>query len=262
MPLLEFDAFLQELAETAMGSPDVIGLVAFGSTAVPARADEWSDHDFAWITKPGAEERYRHDLTWLPRPERIALSVVEHHGGVKVIYEDGHRLEFGIGAVDDFATWAGSPAIVIVGDEDVCAAAAEVAARRPGGVADAAAEVRLMLTQLLSGVSRARRGEHLSGAGLVLFEAVNHLLRALAARQAPDARLDPLDPRRRFELVHPHTAAAIEVACRRPIEGAAVDLLGIAEELLAPGWQAFPHAGAAAVRARLGWKAPGTSGSH
>ncbi len=249
-----FLSYLDDLAEIARTRDDVHGLVAFGSTADRDRVDEWSDHDFAWITAAGAEDRYRHDLSWLPDHERIALSVVEHHGGVKVVYNDGRRLEFGIAAVDDFSTWAGSPAEVLVGDEAIHHATATVIARRPDGLIDAARELRLMLTQIHSGVGRTRRGETLSGSGLIRFEAVNHLVRALAARLPGEtARLDPLDPRRRFDLVHPELGERLEAANRLPVEEAARALIDLAEEQLATGWDEFPHAGVAAVRARMGW---------
>lgn len=247
----EFGAFLDELAATARRSPTVVGLVAFGSTAARDRADEWSDHDFAWLTEPGAEDGYRHDLTWLPNAHEIALSAVEHHGGVKVIYRDGHRLEFGIADVAAFSAWAGAPVEVLVGDETVHAAAAAVAANRPEGDVDAAREIRLFLTQLHSGLGRARRGETLSASGLVRFEAVNHLARALAARLPGDAtRLDPLDPRRRFDLVYPQLGEALERAARLSIDDAARELLELAERELA-GWADFPSAGLAVVRDQL-----------
>ena len=76
-----FSAFLAELVAIAERDPDVIGLVGFGSTADRRRVDEWSDHDFAWLVTPGTADRYRHDLGWLPEAGRIAMSVVEGHGG-------------------------------------------------------------------------------------------------------------------------------------------------------------------------------------
>lgn len=249
-----FEGFLDELAATARTTRHVVGLVVFGSTAEGQRRDQWSDHDFAWVTEPGKDDEFRHDLSWLPHSDEIVLSVVEHHGGVKVIYRNGHRLEFGIADVEAFSLWAGAPARVIVGGEAVHSATAAVVARRPGGEVDAAREIRLMLTQVHGGVSRARRGEVLSGSGLVLGEAVDHLLRAAAARLTGDvARLDPLDPRRRFELVFPHFADRLGTALLLPPEDAAKEIVLLAEDELAPGWSEFPHAGLATVRERFGW---------
>lgn len=247
-----FDDVLDALVTTARASDDVVGLVAFGSTADRSRTDAGSDHDFAWLTVPGAEDRWRRDPGWLPDPERIALHVVEHHGGVKVVYDDGHRLEFGIAPVDDFATWAGAPARVLVGDASIAAAVDAVVERRPTGEPDAARSARLIVTQVLSGIERYRRGEVLSAAGLIRGEAVEHLLAAAAQRLPGDAApLDPLDPRRRFERVHPELAARIEEICQHSLDIAGAELLDLAVEVLAPGWDWFPHTGVEAARRRM-----------
>jgi len=251
---LSFTSFLNELADSARRVDGVVGLVAFGSTAARERADEWSDHDFAWLTEPGFADQFRQDLTWLPHAEDIALSVVEHHGGVKVIYRNGHRLEFGLAEVQTYSTWAGAPAEVLVGGASVHAATATVVARRPEGAVDAEREVKLMLTQLHSGVGRARRGETLSGSGLVRGEAVSHFARAAAARLSPEAAgLDELDPRRRFDGAYPQLGKRLEEAVRHDIEAAARALVALAEEVLSPGWPQFPFEGVAAVRLTFGW---------
>jgi hypothetical protein len=259
-----FEAYLDALGAIARDSPDVAGLVAFGSTAERGRVDEWSDHDFAWITAPGAEDRYRSDLTWLPDSGRIALSAVAGHGGVTVVFDDGHVLEFGIAAVDDFARWAGDHAEVVVGDEAVRDAVAAVLARGTSSASlDAARDIRLALAKLLIGTGRARRGETLSAAGLIRDDAVTLMLGVFAERLPGDwSRLGALDPRRRFELVHPRAGALVEAACRLAPEDAARALLDLAEAELATGWDAFPAAGVEAVRSRLGWTEPGASPSR
>ncbi len=108
-----------------------------------------------------------------------------------------------------------------------------------------------MLTQLLIGVGRARRGEVLSAGRSIRDEAVAYLLTALAATLPGDrARLDTLDPRRRFDFVHPEIAARIESAIRLEPESAARGILDVAEAELG---ELFPARGAAAIRQRLGW---------
>ena len=250
----DFADFLDRLADTARQHDDVVGLVVFGSTADRTRADRWSDHDFAWITTAGAEDRYRFDLSWLPAAESLALSAVEHHGGVKAIYDNGHRIEFGIADTVAFSTWAGAPAQVMVGDESVRAATAQVVASRPEGDVDPVREITLMMTQLHSGMGRARRGELLSASGLIRFEAVNHLARTLAARlMEPTGCLDPLDPRRRFDAAFPAIAQRLERAAQLPIESCARELVAIATDELEPGWDGFPRRGLEAVRRSLDW---------
>ncbi|WP_116995528.1 hypothetical protein [Desertimonas flava] len=252
-----FEDYLARLVDIAGGEPDVVGLVGFGSTADRSRVDEWSDHDFAWLTVPGAEDRYRHDLSWLPDAHRIALSVVESHGGVKVVYDDGHVLEFGIDSLDGFARWLGNRAEVLVDKGGVAEAVAAVLAKPvPGDGVVPEREIRLFFTQLLIGVGRVRRGEVTNGSHMVRTEAVQHLLAAVAVRVAPAGdpmARDTLDVRRRLERVHPTIASAIEEAVRLDADTAARRLLDLAERELAPGWDGFPTAAVAAVRARLGW---------
>ena len=247
-----FEKYLEELAETARRSPDVVGLAGFGSTADRSRVDEWSDHDFAWVTEPGAEDTYRYDLSWLPGSEQITLSVVEHHGGVKVIYDDGRVLEFGITSLANFVNSAGNRIEVIVDKGGVAEAVSAILHKPlPEGEPDASVCARLVLTQLLIGVGRARRGEVLSAGRSIRDEAVAYLLTALAATLPGDrARLDTLDPRRRFDFVHPEIAARIESAIRLEPESAARGILDVAEAELG---ELFPARGGAAIRQRLGW---------
>ena len=204
------------------------------------------------MTEPGAENGYRYDLSWLPGSEDIALSVVEHHGGVKVIYDDGRVLEFGITSSVDFVNWAGNRIEVIV-DKGGVAEAVDTILHKPlpEGEPDASVCARLVLTQLLIGVGRARRGEVLSAGRSIRDEAVAYLLKALAITLPGDrARLDTLDPRRRFDFVHPEIAARIESAIRLEPELAARSILDIAEAELG---DLFPVRGAKAIRDRLGW---------
>jgi hypothetical protein len=250
-----FARFIDQLRDTAEREPDIVGFVGMGSTAERHRVDEWSDHDFALVTVDGAQDKYRHDLSWLPGASSIALSVVEWHGGVKVIYDDGHVLEFGITSIDGLAGWAGNTYDVFYGDAAVIAAFAAVVAKPlPTGDRDDAGDIRLVLTQVLVGIGRYRRGEVLSAGESVRSEALAYLLRVLGRRLPGDqGLLDTLDPRRRFELVHPELAARIASTLERDVESVGRELLVIAEEQLAAGWEEFPHRGLAAVRARLGW---------
>ena len=249
-----FEEYLGRLAQVARERDDVIGLVGMGSTAELDRVDEWSDHDFAWMVQPGAQDRYRYDLSWLPDAERIALSVVEHHGGVKVIYDDGRVLEFGIATLESLQQWSGYAVEVYVDKGGVADAVAGMVAKPlPEGPVDVARSMRLLMTQLLIGVGRARRGEALTAGLNIRTEAVGHLLVAITAIVPGDlARLDSLEPRRRFEFVHPELAARIETAVRLAPEDAARALLELAEEQLGTHPD-FPHEGAAAIRNRLGW---------
>lgn len=245
---MEFQPFLDHLAQTARTRDDVVGLAAFGSTADRARVDAWSDHDFAWITAPGAEERYRRSRHWLPWPERIVMHIVEHHGGVKVIYDDGHLAEFGVADLAGLATWEMNRAVALV-DRGGLAEVLErrgSAARRPVDPDD---ELALACSAILVGVGRGRRGEVVSAGSSIRGAAVEHLLRAWGAR-LPDRYppLDGLDPHRRVEQVHGALATEVAEAIARPVEDAGRALLGLVERT-----GGDPRL-VAVVRDRLGWE--------
>jgi hypothetical protein len=251
-----FDLFLDRLVADAGRRLDVVGVVAFGSTADRERADEWSDHDIAWVVLPGAEDAYRDDLSWLPLEDPIAISVIEHHGGGKVVDEAGHVVEFGVTTVAGLDDWFVNRYEVLLDRGGIREALERAAAKTgPHGPSDDAREMRLALTHLLIGVGRFRRGEVLSASQSIRCDAVEHLLVVLGHRlPGSRAHLDSLDPRRRFELVSPAIGASIEGALRLDPEACARELLELAERLL-PDWKDFPLSGARAIRRRLGWAA-------
>ncbi|MFC0678374.1 hypothetical protein ACFFGH_11035 [Lysobacter korlensis] len=248
-----FSRFLERLVGVARADDRVVAVVGMGSTAARERVDEWSDHDFALVTRPGFEDVFRHDLSWLPASDRIALSVVEDHGGVKVVYDDGHVLEFGITDVAGLAGWKANAYDVLTGPPEVHAAMAAIAVRPAGETAER--DVALVLTQVLIGVGRARRGERLNASDVIRGQAVGHLLRAAAGRLPLDRRaaLDDLDPTRRVEQAFPGLASRIERLLVLDVEECARGLLDLTTELLEPGWPGFPRRGVDAVRRRLGW---------
>ena len=65
--------YIERLTASAESRPDVLGLVLLGSAADRSRQDEWSDHDFYWVTTDESAEGYRQHLAWLPDHEQIVL---------------------------------------------------------------------------------------------------------------------------------------------------------------------------------------------
>ena len=228
--------------------------MAVGSTAGEGHSpDEWSDHDFFLISRPGAQEELRQDLRWLPAHDRIAFSFRETEHGLKVFYDDGHMIEFAVFAVDEIAL-AGVNSYRTLLDR--------------GGVEEACARVRahprpehdddhlfgMVLAAALVAVGRGRRGEVLSAAFLVTW-ALTYLTRLLA-RVVPAERpslLDNLDSLRRFERVYPALGAELGHAVRLPPPEAGARLLAILEREVRPlrpdlAWDAFDAVTARAQR--------------
>jgi hypothetical protein len=234
-----YAAFTEALTARLADDPRVLGLVAVGSMAgVDYQPDQWSDHDFFVISSE--QEALRSDLSWLPASERVVLSFRETAHGLKVVYDDGHMLEF---AVFDLAEL-----------RDVAAVNRYRVLLDRGGVEAAVSSLRntrpseewlfgMLVTGALVAHGRARRGELLS-ASFFVIQCVRHLTALLG--DAPI--LDDLDSLRRFELVYPELGLELASIVQRPPAPAAVALLDVAERELRDARPALGWAGFDAVR--------------
>lgn len=244
--------WLSRAVSTLRSHPDVIGVVAMGSTAVPERVDEWSDHDIAIITTPGAEDPFRDGRTWMPAPEDLVMAVTEHHGGGKALYRDGHLVEWGVASLEDFRTWLADDYAVLYDAGGVAEAAAHIAGKPHRGAEDSPhVDAMLFLSSLLVGVGRARRGELLVAGRNVREEAVSKLLWAIVGCSGVSSP-DRLDGLRRLESVIPTASRRIADACAMPIEDCGRQLLHIAQsEITDPA--VLPPEAVAALRRKLDW---------
>lgn len=248
-----FDLFLAEALAELESRDDVIGLVGMGSTAARDRVDEWSDHDLAVIVCDDAHDRYRDPFAWLPRPEEIALAVREWHDGVKVLYDDGHVVEFGAATLPELRGWDVDANAVYLDRGGVAEAAGEAATRpRPRGRPDTTRDLGVFLVALVIGVGRARRGELLNANAVLRGQAAEALVAAVSAGCEPESAAPPdsLDVTRRFEVRHPAVAARLVALLERDLEGCARGMYELAAEIFG---ERLPTRASAAVRARLGW---------
>lgn len=251
-----FDRFLELAIADLERRDDVLGVVGMGSTAARDRVDEWSDHDLAVIVRDPAHDRYRDPAEWLPRPEQIALAVREWHDGIKVLYDDGHVVEFGVATPTELRGWHVDANAVYfdrggVGD----AVAAATSKPRPQGRPDVGRELAVLLVCILVGVGRARRGELINANAVLRGQAVEAFITAIAAAAAHEeppsaAAADRLDVTRRFEARHPSIAQRLAELLARDLEDCARGLLDLAGELFG---DEIPPRGVSAVRRRLGW---------
>lgn len=82
------------LEQAARNAGGISGLILLGSAAVPERRDEWSDHDFFVIARPGTVEQVRKARSRLPDPEPLVLLVRESATGVSALCDNGLLFEF------------------------------------------------------------------------------------------------------------------------------------------------------------------------
>ena len=225
----EFLAFIEDLSESAQDNPDVLGLVLVGSAAETFRADEWSDHDFFLIVKPSQGERFRNDLSWLPSPTEIAFSPRETDHGLKVVYRNGHVLEFAVFEDKELELASVNTWEVPIDKTNITERVKAIQARtnpRPFILED---EWALFLATILIAIGRARRGELLIAGQGIRTRALNHALGLLRASKSPLDQTteleDNLDRFRKVETQYPEEAKILNEISELPVEESARAIL-------------------------------------
>ena len=249
-----FDDYTARLIDSVADREGVLGLVLAGSGAEPERIDEWSDHDFFLVVRSDPEG-WRQHLNWLPDHERIVLRPRETDHGLKVLYDDGHVLEFAVATPEEMADWSVNMYSVVLDHGGVSELLARMAGRTREPSGQDVDDIQLFLAHLFIGTGRARRGEVLAANLSIRGHAMRHLLPVWRHRVEPHvgAAIDSLEPNRRFEQAYPSAAAELAEALAQPPEAAARALLAAAERALEPGWAEWPTDGVRAIRERLGW---------
>jgi hypothetical protein len=254
MHLDAYHQFTQNLRARLEPDPRVLALVALGSMAEVRRTpDEWSDHDFFVITLPGVQEQFRQDVSWLPEAGRIALRVRETAHGLKVLYDDGHVLEFAIFDEQElFLARINDYRVLFERSGGVVQALARIQQQSAVRTVDLSRELELFFFQLLLGAARCARGETLSGHRFIKSHALETLLTLLVhGVQGDTGRLDNLDPFRRVEQVLPELGARLNrLLLLEPI-AAGTELLAVAEAHLRGRMPAYPEQAARITRERL-----------
>lgn len=239
MDLTTYHAFTQAVVASLTARDDVLGLVAVGSAA--GEPDAYSDHDLFVIAAPADAEGLRRDVTWLPDSDRLVLVFRETEHGVKAVYDDGHVVELAVFTPDQIALAGVNRYEVLIDGGNLrerMAAAAHGSAQRAGSPDRSDAWlVGQLLTALLVGVQRHRRGEKVSAVDFVHHHALQHFLVLLGRHvpaDRPEAR-DDLDPSRRVEQAWPAVGLALSaLLATGNLERTALGLLDLASDLFRP----------------------------
>ncbi len=228
-------------------NPEVIGLVALGSMAKQDyQPDRWSDHDFFVMTKSGKQEELRQNLTWLPNHENIVLALRETEHGLKVLYRDGHLVEFAVFDTKElYLSKVNRYLLLFEREEDIAQHLTNIKTSAPppqNNPQEDFKEISMFLCNLLIGVGRHKRGEQLSGHEFVKTFAFYSLI-FLLEKHLPGQRkeiLDNLNHLRRFELVYPELGFELNTALLEETPQAALTLMAVAERELASKIPDFP----------------------
>jgi hypothetical protein len=181
----------------------------------------------------------------------VALSFRETEHGLKVIYDDGHLLEFAVFDLDEIALASVNRFRVLLDRGGVEERTSSVRSRPRPRESDGFLFGTAVSSALVA-AGRARRGEMLSAA-FFLTSALRHLA-ALLARVVPSPNasiLDEFDPLRRFERAYPQLGGELAAIAAQAPDAGAVALLDLAERELRPRRPELAWRGVDAVRARL-----------
>ena len=251
----EFLEYSAALAANAEQHADVLGLVLVGSAADTDRVDEWSDHDFFLIVKVGLGEAMRKDLSWLPNYEGVVIAARETAHGLKVVYRNGHVLEFAVFEDPELELASVNYWAVPVDKTNITSRVQALEAKTHGSPFEEEKEWGLFLALILIAVGRARRGEVLIAGQAIRSYYLKHVLGLVRDRRKPVAGTegleDNLDRFRRFEKQYPTEAARIESILQLPVEDSAREQLVFVLSL--GGFTDQQLAQAEVVRTRLGW---------
>lgn len=232
--------FLDQLTEWATRHPEVIGLVAAGSTASTERIpDEYSDHDLIVVTRPGSSDALRDDPTWVPGHEGIIIWHPESEHGRAVIFDDGHLVELAVLDDNDLERVPVNAYRVLLDRSDIAERVADMARRTRADSAvqqcDRARHFHTMIEQLIVGLLRHGRGEYLSANERIRGRAMSELLWLIGDLVPPEVAhptRDNLDPHRRVEIGYPTIAARLRRALECSLPETVDDMLRVVEDTL------------------------------
>jgi hypothetical protein len=252
--------FSDALTANINSRQDCLGLILVGSTSDTSRVDEWSDHDFFVVAAEGAGENLRQDLSWLPYADEIAWSPRETAHGLKVVYKFGHVLEFAVFNDSELELAKVNAATVTVDKSNIAERVAAMRTASEPVEPNWDAELELLLTHILIGVGRARRGETMIAGQHTRSYLLGHLLGLLEhwlpGNPASASSVDNLNRFRRFEKRQADLAVQIETALQSDIEAGSREVLEILEAT-DPNSNNPANLGNRAkyqvVRDRLGW---------
>ena len=235
----EYRKFTLDLQNGLKQDSRVLGLVAVGSMSErDYLPDQWSDHDFFVVVSSGTQESFRTDLSWLPDPGSIVFHFRETSHGLKVLYQNGHLLEFAVFDLNELHLAKVNRYQVLLDRDSVENHMQQVVLETrkwdEESVSDDLFHFGQFLTNILVGFGRYQRGEKLSGQQFVKNSAFRHLT-ILLTRHLPSANrsiLDNIDPFRRIELVYPKIASELNDLCNLDVPSAARGLLLLAEREL------------------------------
>lgn len=254
----QYGAFTNILRQNLEADRRVVGLVALGSMAQQDyQPDRWSDHDFFVIVESGQQEDFRQNLRWLPASDEIVLAFRETDHGLKVLYQNGHLLEFAVFDTKELYLAKVNRYRVLLDRGEIAQHLEALKAASTENMSNSDEDdfkaFGIFITNMLVGIGRYNRGEKFSGYQFVKVHAFRHLVVLLTKHLASSHKelLDNLDPMRRFERVFPEVGAELNKILDLETPASALALLTLAERELKAKLKNYPVEAVKVVREQI-----------
>ncbi len=200
---------LEAIGQALEQTGHALALIGLGSVGLEReRLDAYSDLDFFAIVETGYKRVYLDGLQWLSEPCPIVYCFANTQDGYKALYADGIFCEFAVFELHELASIPFKPGRIIWKQpyiSDMIAQPVIVPDSRERHSQDWL--LGEALTNLLVGLGRERRGEHLSAERFIQGYAVDRLIELASMTEVGQAAPgDPFDSARRFEQRYPKLA--------------------------------------------------------
>lgn len=195
---------LDSIAKGLRNSQGGLGLLGLGSVGRELeRIDAFSDLDFFAIVEDGKKMAFMQDISWMEDDAKIIYAFKNTKDGYKILYEDGIFGEMAIFELHELYHIPYAPGRVIWQRQNV--EIPEVShIPMPVRPFDVHFEIHELLTNLLVGLMREQRGEHLSAMFFIQRFAFDRFLRLIRHEIHPEgAYVDGFSDERRIEAHAP-----------------------------------------------------------
>ena len=195
---------LDDIGRSLAATDGALALLGLGSVGAERdRLDDYSDLDFFVVVKDGYKAAFMTNLDWLSRPARLIYVFRNTPDGYKVLFADDVYAEFAVFELRELEQAVYTPGRIVwrdaAFDEHWRSPKQQPTPWRPESQEWLIGEI---VTCLYVGLSRYRRGEHLSAWRFVQGHAFSLLLELIEFDRA-DPALDTFSKERRFEQRHP-----------------------------------------------------------
>lgn len=171
---------LDDIGNYLVNRDDVLGLLGLGSVGVElSRLDQYSDLDFFLIVKKGSKSTYLASLFWLSDVYPLVYSFRNTVDGYKILFSDGIYGEFAVFEEQEMTDISYSEGRWIFKKLDCKTSNVQIMPFQPLVSKQTDFAVNELLTNLLVGLQRFRRGERLAAQRLIEVHALNQLISIL-----------------------------------------------------------------------------------